>query len=805
MSFEKWRKLAARLTHMEPAERQSRIRQEIAKRTDGLLTSLGFNFGRHVRQLQTSKVGNFFFSPQSVNGCLELIQQRLPGRADQIIEQAERIVQHRFALLGYADLDYGSPIDWHLDPVHGKRAPKKIFYRVRYLDFAEVGDSKIIWELNRHQHFVTLAKAHRLTGRLTNNARYVDEILRQWRDWWAENPYAIGVNWASSLEVAFRSLSWLWTIHLLRGAPGLPDFRDEWLRGLALHGRHIERYLSTYFSPNTHLLGEGVALFFLGVLCPELESAERWKTTGWKIVLEESRRQIRADGFHFEQSIYYHVYALDFFLHAAVLASVNEIALPKEFEETLAKMLEALSLLGRAGAPPRFGDDDGGRLFDPRRNRSEHMLDPLSTGAILFNRGDYKAVAAQLQEETIWLLGTEGVKIWDELEAMPPSMDSAALPDAGFYLLSSEKPATQLVVDCGPMGTQSGGHGHADALSVVIQSKGQNLLIDPGTYEYVGEGGERALFRGTSMHNTLRIDGVDQAEIATAFSWSRLTESKVEKWIRGHGFDLLEASHDGYERLPQPVRHRRCVFSLRNGLYFVRDRVGGQGTHRLEASWHLAPEMQLIADGVFGVKGSSQGLALLPVEGHGWAQEMHKQSCSPAYGRKAPMIVMTFSRTEEVPAEFCCAIVTLQEVLRGARTFLRIVDCDADGATGYRYVANGPMQDEEYSIFFNGSRKAWRSGGISSDAEFVCWVRSQSGGSEHDDFQRIILVNGSRAEIDGGPSLCFKRTVSWGESIVKENSREVFSSEMDALEDEFILNSPLGSAPSSGGTDKIID
>jgi hypothetical protein len=461
-------------------------------------------------------------------------------------------------------------------------------------------------------------------------------------------------------------------------------------------------------------------------------------------------------------------------------------------------MLHALSLLGRAGPPPRFGDDDGGRLFDPRRNRSEHIFDPLSTGAILFNRGDYKTVAGQLQEETIWLLGAEGVKIWDELEATPPGTDSAALPDAGFYLLSSEKPATQLVVDCGPMGTQSGGHGHADALSVVIQSKGQNLLIDPGTYEYIGDGDERSLFRGTSMHNTLRVDGVDQAEIATAFSWRRLTKSAVEKWIQGHGFDLLEASHNGYERLLQPVRHRRCIFSPRNGLYFVRDRVEGQGDHRLEISWHLGPEMQLIADGVFNVKGASLGLALLPVEGHGWAHEMHKQSCSPVYGQKAPMTVVTFSRTERVPTAFCCAIVTLQEAHHGAGTFTRISEHNSDSvATGYRYAASEATTGDEYLIFFNDSGKAWQSGGISSDAEFVCCIRRQNNGLQQDVYKRIILVNGSCVEIDGAPMFCFKRTVSWGELIVKENSREIFSSAMDAVEDESVPSSSLGPVPSS--------
>jgi hypothetical protein len=161
---------------------------------------------------------------------------------------------------------------------------------VRYLDFDEVGDSKITWELNRHQHLVTLAKAYRLTG----DTRFSEELVRQWRDWHAENPYPVGINWASSLEVAFRSLSWVWVDHLLRGSPqDFSEFHDELVRGLAIQGRHIERYLSTYFSPNTHLLGEAVALFFLGTLYPQIAAAQRWQALGWEMILAESSRQVR--------------------------------------------------------------------------------------------------------------------------------------------------------------------------------------------------------------------------------------------------------------------------------------------------------------------------------------------------------------------------------------------------------------------------------------------------------------------------------------------------------------------------------
>jgi hypothetical protein len=786
MNLGKWRQLAYRARRMDRAELRFRVQQEIDKRQDGLLSFLVYDFVRNARRSPGAQRGKFFVGPESVKACVDLLRQRLPEQTERIVGQADQIVRHRFDLLGYTDLEYGNPIDWHLDLVHGKRAPKKLFYRVPYLDFREVGDSKVTWELNRHQHFVILAKAYRLTG----DVRYVDEILRQWRHWWEENPYPVGINWASSLEVGFRSLSWLWTYHLLEGAPGFPDFRDEWLRGFALHGRHIERYLSTYFSPNTHLLGEGVTLFFLGTLCPELDGAERWKATGWNIVLEESRRQVRPGGFHFEQSTYYHVYALDFFLHAAVIASVNDIAIPREFEETLERMLTALCLLGRAGAPPRFGDDDGGRLFDSRRNRSEHLLDPLSTGAILFHRGDYKAAVGQLQEETIWLLGPEGVKIWDALDAIPSNMDSAALSSAGFYVLASDKPATQLVVDCGPLGTQSGGHGHADALSVTLQSEGRNLLIDPGTYEYAGEGGERGLFRGTAMHNTLRVDGLDQAEPATAFSWRQMNQSKAESWVQGRDFDLLQASHDGYRRLAQPVTHRRWVLSLRNGIYFIRDRVEGQGTHRIEISWHLAPEMQLVEDGVFRVKAASQGLALIPAEGHGWAVEVSRQSCSPVYGQKSPMTVLTFSTTAKVPRTFCCAIVTLQEALGSPGTLTRIDEPQVEGdVDAYRYLG----ATEEHSFFFREDGKAWRSNGISSDAEFFFRTCSQKTRSQKEGDERFILVNGSNAEIDNGPVLHLKRSVVWGQLNLKDGEQQIFSSEPEAMDDK-ALSSQLDSA-----------
>src|SRR5439155_14961233 len=136
---------------------------------------------------------------------------------------------------------------------------------------------------------------------------------------------------------------------------------------------------STYFSPNTHLLGEAAALFSIGTSCPQLSDANRWRNKGWEILLREAERQVHPDGVYFEQSLYYQVYALDFFLHARVLAGRTGMQAPMSFDNTLERMLDVVAAVTQAG-PDSFGDDAGGRVFNPRRNRAEHLRDALAVG-----------------------------------------------------------------------------------------------------------------------------------------------------------------------------------------------------------------------------------------------------------------------------------------------------------------------------------------------------------------------------------------------------------------------------------------
>ena len=103
---------------------------------------------------------SFFAGFQSPEITASAFNSRWPESAQKLIEKADRIVAGKFDLLGFKDLSFGDPIDWHFEPVSGKRIPLQHWSKLDYLDAEIAGDKKIIWELNRHQYFQTLGQAY---------------------------------------------------------------------------------------------------------------------------------------------------------------------------------------------------------------------------------------------------------------------------------------------------------------------------------------------------------------------------------------------------------------------------------------------------------------------------------------------------------------------------------------------------------------------------------------------------------------------------------------------------------------------
>jgi hypothetical protein len=748
-----WQNKLARLSQMSWDEVRTRVGQGVHKRRDLVLHGMGVPPAAVPFGESSSRPPEFFFPGGRAGERAELLRARLPGEALEILHHANEICHHHFRLLGYEDLDYGAEIDWHLDRVHGKRAPLDPWFKIPFLEFAAVGDHKITWELNRHQHLVTLAKA----WLLSEDEKYVRELIAQWHSWIKANPYPLGINWGSALEVAFRSLSWIWVDQMLADAPGYAELRAELLPALAFHGRYIERYLSTYFSPNTHLLGEAVALFFIGTLYPQIAAAARWQQTGWKIVLQAAQRQVRPDGVYFEQSLHYHVYALDFFLYARLLAARNGLEIPAEFDSTLGRMLSVVQALSQAGPPEGFGDDDGGRVFNPRRNRTEHMTDPLALGTLLYGRE--KLSAARLTEESIWLFGQQAVEAFPPQNARPAPV-SAAFPDGGLYILADSQPdPQQIVVDAGPQGVGRCGHGHADALSLRLTLDGQRWLVDAGSGVYISaDPADRNAFRGTAAHNTMRVDGMDQAVPGDPFSWATIPVTRVENWSAGKTFSYFAGSHDGYARLTDPVTHYRYVVKINGGPALVRDVALGRTEHELDVLWHFGPDLEVreARKGMLTISKSGNAeagqpaLNLIVPDETTWQMEMTRSLISPAYGKFQPTPLVRAHARLRLPAETATLLRSQSAAIGQDGNLVAMRQAAVQ-------VYELAERDTNHGFCFALDKRPWNFGPWFADAEFLyCRIQGEK-------LVHLIMVGGTYVAWQGrellkapGPSAFFE-------------------------------------------------
>ena len=464
-----------------------------------------------------------------------------PYRAE-IARLAAEIRAHRFPALGLT-LETGPEIHWRRDTLTGIESGLQYFRRIPYLDAARAGDHKIVWELNRHQHLVLLAQDWLLHA----NTNSLAELSAQLESWLTQNPFQRGMNWTSALEVAFRALSWLWVLHLAGHA--LPtDLRHRTELALFRHGHHLEINLSVYFSPNTHLLGEALALLALGIYFHNSAIGPHWRQLGDRTLQRELFRQTSPDGSYFEQSTYYHVYALDIFLFHALLSPPGP-----ETVERLTRMTDFLAhLLGPARHLPFFGDDDGGRFFHPFGDHAAYGRATLATAGIA-------APDPPMAEQCAWWGGPL-------LPRRSLLLQSRLFPDTG--MVAFIKNGFHVLFDTGPFGTGTGGHSHADTLSFTLSGPHGEILIDPATYRYVGDAAGRNAFRSASAHNTLSVDGFPQAEPAGPFSWRTRPQVRLERCLLGNSVEEAQAAC----RFAGLLHRRRLIFH-HSGFLLVFDEL----------------------------------------------------------------------------------------------------------------------------------------------------------------------------------------------------------------------------------------
>jgi hypothetical protein len=539
-------------------------------------------------------------------------------------------------------------------------------------------------------------------------------------------------------------MSWIWAFHFFRNSQHLtPELFKDALKFLYLHGRHIERYLSKYYSPNTHLTGEALGLYYLGTQLPFFDRSAHWRKLGEDVLFAEIESQILPDGVYFEQSTWYQRYTVDFYSHFVMLRSLYD---ETDFEAGTAKLEDRLQksfdflmqITLPDGKTPIIGDDDGGRMLPLTSGEPDDLRGSLAVGAAIFDRGDLRKVAGSSTEDLFWLMGPDAIRAYKTAERSEPEPVSRSFSDGGYFAMRDGWSDTDnyLLVDCGDVGSLAGGHGHADALSIEAALHGKTLFVDSGTYTYHESRELRDYFRSTAAHNTLVVDGLSSSTPGSTFGWKTRAKAACRTWISEARFDFFEGSHAGYERLASPGTHTRSILFLKSDYWIMRDVFETAGEYEYSLNFHYDVDRKpAIAKG--GKYVGDQGHRLFTFGDNGaWSQK--ESWISNNHGNRINAPFLRFMSKGAGTQEFFTFILPADRVSAPPDV------SEVPSPTGRAFVIKYGGYTDLF-VFNDIAGNMIPTGLFDTDFKYT-WARLSEGESLPDEF---VLIEGSRLVIGG--------------------------------------------------------
>jgi uncharacterized heparinase superfamily protein len=571
-----------------------------------------------------------------------------PEDIQRVLAAAERACGHEIDLLGSGPVQLGMQIDWLRDYKTGMRWPEQYFRDIDYNNPDRPSDVKFPWELSRMQWLLPCAQAFLLTGD-EKYAAAVRDVLLQWIE---SNPFAHSVNWACTMEVALRIVTWTWFFHVFArsAAWSQSKFREQFLRSLYLHALFAERNLEKSDINGNHYIADAAGLVFAGAFFGRGASAQRWSASGWEILASELPKQVFPDGVDYEGSIAYHRLVFEIFLLPALLRNKQSLAVPDSYWARLKKMAEFTAAYSRPdGSVPLVGDADDGRVlpFGGQGINDHRYL--LGLAACSFGP-EFANLFSGPRTEAFWLFDGLAASL---PQASRPSRQpaSTAFPDGGFYVLRNER--DHVFIDCGPVGLAGrGGHGHNDLLSFEAVLDGVHLITDCGSYVYTADYAARQRFRSTANHNTPQIDGKEINRISADQLWSLNNDANFT--AVSFQDDVSRATfvgeHTGFSRLQPGIVVRRSIVlehtchSLNVSDIFT----GAAPVQGIQVPFHLSNTVSAHQEGdCILLKATTRSFTVH--WNQGWKAEVLRSEVSPTYGvsRQSSKLLFTRIATRE--------------------------------------------------------------------------------------------------------------------------------------------------------------
>ena len=374
----------------------------------------------------------------------------------ELKQRAEALAEHRFSFLNLPEAPLGRPVDWWYAPAGANR----------------------LWQYNLHygEWALTLARAS-VTG---HSAMFRQALIDLLNDWVDHNPPGSVPGW-EPYPLSRRLVAWSRLLAMFAEDTAWQTFRAQVLEpSLRQQARFLAANLE-HDVPNNHLLANYRALAWLGLLCEHWPESGRWRRRGLAGLWREMIRQVLPDGGHNERSISYHTIVLQDLLETWWLARSRGVTVPSSVERTLRQMLGFLAATRAPdGSWPMVNDSVPGYPIDPQQ--------VLCAGSRLL--GEDFAGSQEASAYAVGFCGAgERASSGVPAEASPVSIFARA----GYGVLRDTE-GGYLFFDAGPMGPRAiPGHGHADALSLVLYGGGRPLIVDPGVETYEEGGAPEAI------------------------------------------------------------------------------------------------------------------------------------------------------------------------------------------------------------------------------------------------------------------------------------------------------------------------
>lgn len=618
----------------------------------------------YIKRLKTFSLGEFFYRIRQWVRT-HVFDKRLMEKSTAPVELLKSsIIEDGSAHLDYPifdkTLDVFKPIRWHLDLSTGREFPKSFAHKID-IRSDKYGSAKHVWEVNRMQFMLHIAMLYENSG----NGKYLDLFRYHLTSWKNENPYMVGVNWYSNIEVNLRLICWYfcWQVLDVDGVcadiakePTFKEFvRDVWRPLIYEHAEYSYNHPSLCSSANNHLISEYAGLFVAacGWDIPNRKARLEYAKAGLE---REILTQNTAEGVNREEAAEYIQFIDDFFLIAAVVGRRAGVEFSEAYNKRLHSMADYMNAMLDCNCNyPMYGDGDDGFVLRPDSGgHFNNFKSLLSSFAVYFEDASFKRAGVMWDEKNELLFGYEGRKKF----LMLPTVNAGFLtdgnrffPESGHFIFRRAEGIagsgfceTYLHFDAAPLGFLSiAAHAHADALSFILHVDGFPVIVDPGTFTYHTHKDLRAYFVSTIAHNTVCVNGKNQANQAGPTMWLNHYKAKVVSCDEKSG--EVVATHNGYAS--DGVTHMRKIqFNRDKNEFMIVDTLRCEKVATVEIPFHLHPETTVRLDGrmvALDVPGARRVMIELDekltytVRDDGWYSEH--------FGEKVPMQYL-YAKTE---------------------------------------------------------------------------------------------------------------------------------------------------------------